>query len=154
MRRVEITLTETERQGLETLSRQGVSSVRELTRAQILLALDRGIADQTISEVLAIERTRIWRLRKRYLAGGVEGALPDRDRSGRPVEINEQIEAEIVATACSDPPEGRKGWTLALLAQVVSEQCEILEMSSKSVGRALKKTGVSLGSKRCGALAP
>jgi hypothetical protein len=64
MKRVEITLTETERRMLETLSTQGVSSVRELTRAQILLALDRGIADQTISEVLAIERTRIWRLRK------------------------------------------------------------------------------------------
>jgi transposase len=154
MKRVEITLTETERRMLETLSTQGVSSVRELTRAQILLALDRGIADQTISEVLAIERTRIWRLRKRYLAGGVEGALTDRTRSGRPVEIDEQIEAKIVATACSDPPEGRKRWTLALLAQVMSEQCEILEMSSKSVGRALKKNGVSLGSKRCGALAP
>jgi putative transposase len=153
MSRVEITLTEAERQVLETVSTQGVSSVRELTRAQILLALDRGIADQTISEVLGVERTRIWRLRKRYLAEGM-GALTDRARPGRPVEINEQIEAEIVATAYSEPPEGRKGWTLALLAEVVSEQCEILQMSSQTVGRVLKKNGVSLGSKRCGASAP
>lgn len=154
MKRVEITLTEAERALLETLSNQGVRSVREVTRAQVLLALDRGIADQTISEVLGVERTRIWRLRKRYLAEGLEGALVDQSRSGRPVEFDEAIEAEIVATACSEPPEGRKDWTLALLAEVVSEQCEILQMSAKTVGRALKKKGSSLGSKRCGALAP
>jgi hypothetical protein len=35
MKRIEITLTETAREVLQTLSTQGVSSVRELTRAQI-----------------------------------------------------------------------------------------------------------------------
>lgn len=154
MKRVEISLTEAERALLEQVSRQGVRSVREVTRAQVLLALDRGIADQTISAVLGIERTGIWRVRQRYLESGVEGTLTDRPRPGRPIEIDDHIEASIVATACSEPPEGRSRWTLSLLAIVVSEQYEILRMSAKTVGRALKKNGVSLGSKRCGALAP
>lgn len=145
MKRVEIKLTEGERTLLERVSSQGVRSVREVTRAQILLALDRGLLDQTISAVLGIERTRIWRIRQRYLASGVEGTLTDRPRCGRPIEIDEQIEASIVATACSEPPAGRSHWTLSLLAMVVSEQCELLQMSAKTVGRALKKNGVSLG---------
>ncbi|XHX76349.1 MAG: helix-turn-helix domain-containing protein [Stenomitos frigidus ULC029] len=145
MKRVEIKLAEGERTVLERVSTQGVRSVREVTRAQILLALDRGLLDQMISEVLGIERTRIWRIRQRYLESGVEGTLTDRPRCGRPVAVDEQIEASIVATACSEPPEGRSRWTLSLLAMVVSEQYELLQMSAKTVGRALKKNGVSLG---------
>lgn len=145
MQRVEIELTDGERTVLERVSSQGVRSVREVTRAQILLALDRGLLDQTICEVLGVERTRIWRIRQRYLASGVEGTLTERPRCGRPVKIDEQIEARIVATACSEPPAGRRRWTLRLLAMVVSEQYELLQMSAKTVGRALKKNGVSLG---------
>ena len=145
MKRVEITLTKPERQWLERICNQGIRTVRELTRAQVLLALDRGTADQTISEVLGVERTRIWRLRKRYLCGGVNAALPDRPRTGRPPQVDETLEAEIVATACSAPPTGRNTWTLALIAEVVSVQCEILQISPKSVGRVLKKNAVSPG---------
>jgi putative transposase len=105
MKRVEIQLTDQERCHLETISSTGSSLARTIQRAQVLLALDRGIADQTIAEVLNLDRTRIWRLRKRYVEQGLEAALYDQPRSGRPTEYDEKAEAEIVALACGAPPQ-------------------------------------------------
>ena len=84
MKRKEITLKDAERRELELLNSSGVCSVRTLQRAQVLLALDRGVLDAQLTEVLGIERTRIWRIRKRYLADGLSRALVDQARPGRP----------------------------------------------------------------------
>jgi hypothetical protein len=46
MKRVEIYLKEDERETLEAMCSSGVWPVRVIQRAQILLALDRGILDQ------------------------------------------------------------------------------------------------------------
>jgi hypothetical protein len=66
MKRVEICLKEEERSTLEAMCSSGIRAVREIQRAQILLALDRGILDQEIASVLQVERTRIWRVCNRY----------------------------------------------------------------------------------------
>jgi transposase len=84
MKRVEIKLKDAERQQLEAMCSSGAAPVRALQRAQILLALHKGIADQQITAVLNVERTRIWRVRQRYIEQGVAGALYDQPRSGRP----------------------------------------------------------------------
>ena len=84
MKREEIQLKEKERHHLNLLSTGGACQVRELHRAQVLLALDRGVLDADITKVLGIDRTRIWRIRKRYLKDGLARALRDRARPGRP----------------------------------------------------------------------
>lgn len=146
MQRVKIQLTEPERDQLEILSSTGSGLVRTLQRAQVLLALDRGILDQHIAEVLNLDRTRIWRIRKRYLAQGLDAALYDQPRSGRPTEYDEKAEAEIVALACSDPPSGYQGWSLAVLTEMARRQSRVLQSVSQStVRQVLKKNGVSLG---------
>jgi transposase len=146
MKRVEIQLTDQERGHLETISTTGSSLVRTLQRAQVLLALDRGLLDQTIAEVLNLDRTRIWRLRKRYVEQGLEAALYDQPRSGRPTEYDEKAEAEIVALACSEPPNGYGCWSVALLTEVARRQCRLLQsVSQTTVRQVLKKNGVSLG---------
>jgi putative transposase len=146
MKRVEIQLTDQERRHLETISSTGSSLARTIQRAQVLLALDRGIADQTIAEVLNLDRTRIWRLRKRYVEQGLEAALYDQPRSGRPTEYDEQAEAEIVALACSEPPKGYGCWSVTLLTEVARRQCRLLQsVSQTTVRQVLKKNGVSLG---------
>lgn len=146
MQRVKIQLTEPERDQLEILSSTGSGLVRTLQRAQVLLALDRGILDQHIAEVLNLDRTRIWRIRKRYLAQGLDAALYDQPRRGRPTEYDEKAEAEIVALACSDPPSGYQGWSLALLTEMARRQSRVLQSVSQStVRQVLKKNGVSLG---------
>ena len=119
----------------------GVAPVRVLQRAQILLALDQGIQDQQIAAVLQVERTRIWRVRQRYLDHQLDGALYDRPRSGRPKEYGNQAEAELVALACSDPPFGHSQWSLPLLTEVARGQSQLLKtVSQETVRQTLKKT--------------
>ena len=120
-------------------------------RASILMALDRGVDDAAIAQVLGTERTTIWRTRKAYQEGGLQSALYDMPRPGRPVKYEMREQAEIVALACSDPPEGRERWTLTLLTQAAREKAGLDSLNRESVRVILKKTSVSLGSRRCGA---
>lgn len=146
MQRVEIHLKNDERTKLEAMCSSGVNQVRSLQRAQILLALDKGISDQQIANVLNIERTRIWRIRKRYLNKSLEAAVYDQARSGRPVEYGDIAEAEIVALACSNPPAGQQRWTLPLWTHVARHQSQMLtDVIQETVRQVLKKNDVSLG---------
>lgn len=146
MKRVEIHLKEDEQKRLKAMCSAGVASVRVLQRAQILLSLDQGIQDQQIAAVLQVERTRIWRVRQRYLDDQLEGALYDQPRSGRPQEYGDQAEAELVALACSDPPTGYSQWNLPLLTEVARQQSQLLQsVSQETVRQRLKKNAVSLG---------
>lgn len=65
-----------------------------------------------------------------YREHGVESALQDDPRPGRPIEFDDRIKSQIVATVCSDPPEGFDRWTLDLLKERI-EKDEIVE----SIGR-------------------
>jgi transposase len=146
MRRVEIHLKDEERGQLQQMSSIGVCPVRPLQRAQVLLALDKGISDWQIAEVLNLERTRIWRTRKRYLEGGLEAALYDFARPGRPQQYDDKAQAEIVALACSKPPTGYSQWSLPLLTEVARRQTHVLQtVSQATVRQVLKKNAVSLG---------
>lgn len=146
MPREEIELKEDERRELERLSTSGVSSVRTLQRAQVLLALDRGVLDIDITKVLGIDRTRIWRIRKRYLEKGLGGAIVDQVRPGRPREYDDKAEADLVALACSEPPTGYSRWSLNLLTEVARQQNAALKhVSEGKVRQVLKKKGLSLG---------
>lgn len=146
MRRVEIHLKDDERERLKAICSSGVAAVRVLQRAQILLALDQGILDQEIAAVVHVERTRIWRVRQRYLERQLKGALYDQPRSGRPSQYNDQAEAELVALACSDPPTGYSQWSLSLLTQVARQQNQLLQnVSQETVRQTLKKNAVSPG---------
>lgn len=146
MKRVEIHLKDDERETLKTMCSSGVASVRVLQRAQILLALDQGIQDQQIAVVLQVERTRIWRVRQRYLEQQLKGALYDQPRSGRPTEYGDSAEAELVALACSKPPTGYSQWSLPLLTEVARQQSQLLrQVSQETVRQRLKKNAVSLG---------
>ena len=151
MERVEIVLKEEERLLLEEMSTSGSCKVRSLQRAQVLLALDRGVLDHQIAEVLNLERTRIWRIRKRYLEKGLEAAVYDQPRPGRPRDYDDKAEAELVALACSKPPAGQGRWTIALLTEVARRQSKLLKsVSPGTVRQVLKKKGLNLGSSGCG----
>lgn len=145
MKRSEIFLKAEEREHLEMMCSSGVCQVRSLLRAQILLALHKGISDQQIAAVLNVERTRIWRVRQRYLEQGIQ-AIYDQPRPGRPTQYEDKAEAELVALACSRPPKGYSNWSLPLLTEVARKQSRLLKtVSQETVRQKLKKNAVSLG---------
>jgi transposase len=84
-------------------------------------------------------------LKKRYFAGGLEGALFEKPRPGAKPKIDGEVEAHLIALACSDPPEGYDRWTLRLLADRLVQLEVIDSISHVAVGDALKKTNLNLG---------
>ena len=145
MRQTELQLTDKERQLIESFRAKGLHHAREVNRAHILAALDRGIPESQIMEVLGIGRTAIWRTRAAYLQGGLEYALHDEARPGKPRQYDTDVEAQITALACSSPPEGAKRWTLGLLEQAAQAQAGIGTISRETIRRLLKKTASNRG---------
>jgi Homeodomain-like domain len=145
MRQTELQLTDEERQLIESFRTRGLHHAREVNRAHILSALDREIPESQIMEVLGVGRTLIWRTRAAYLQGGLEYALHDEARPGKPRQYDTDVEAQITALACSTPPEGAKRWTLGLLEQAAQAQAGIGPISRETIRRLLKKTASNRG---------
>jgi len=145
MRQTELRLTDKDRELIESYRAKGLHHAREVNRAHILCALERGIAESQIMAVLGVGRTVIWRTRAAYLEGGVEYALRDAARPGKPRRYGTGVEAQISALACSEPPAGAKRWTIALLEQAARAQPGIDSISRETIRRLLKKTASNRG---------
>ena len=146
MRQTELHLSEGDRSFVEAIRAKGVHHAREVNRAHVLSCLDRGIAEAQILAVLGIGRTALWRTRAAYLQGGVELAVFDVARSGRPARYDTDVQARVTALACSAPPAGRKRWTMVELEKAARRERGLDSLSRETVRRMLKKTPSSLGS--------
>lgn len=95
---------------------------------------------EEIAATLRVSQQTVFNVKRRYLSDGLDAALFDQPRSGRPIEISGTQRAKITALACSTPPEGHARWTLRLLADkaVELEYCE--HVSHNAVKEILKKT--------------
>src|SRR3989338_11366003 len=125
---------------------QGKKSMRTLNRARALLLPRRGQRECEVAHALGIERKTVWRTKKRYNEGGLTAALEEKPRSGQPKKYKVRHETELVAQACSSPPEGRKRRTLELLSEQMRKCAKgCRTMNRESIRLMLKKTNVSLG---------
>src|SRR5262249_32567867 len=106
------------------------------TRARILLKAAEGWEDQAIAAALSVGRATVERLRQRFVEEGL-GALEERPRPGTPPKLDAKAEARLIAEACSIAPEGRKRWTLHLLADRVVALGLAESYSYESVRRVL-----------------
>ena len=150
-----LTLTPDQRQFLESSVRTGQTAARKLTRARILLLLDRSQAtirtDQEIADVLGCHLNTVGNLRRRFLNEGLEATLNDKPMGPTaPVKITGTVEAQLALIACSDPPAGRARWTLRLLAERTLELGVLDGLSYESVRQTLKKMKLNPGASRPG----
>ena len=146
-----VKLTDDERDFLEGLISSGRIAARKANHARILLHADEGcdegyFKDEDIAEVLHVGRVTVERVRRRFVEEGLESALNPKPRTrNRPKKLDGEAEAFLVATACSAAPEGRKDWTLQLLADRLIE-CQIVNsISAEAVRQVLKKTNSNPG---------
>lgn len=145
MRQTELNLSKRERKAVQQFRCRGEHMAREFNRAHILSALDRKIPERQIMEVLGVGRTAIWRTRAAYLEGGLEFALHDIARPGKPQRYRAEAQAQVAALACSSPPPGAKRWSVALLTQAARRHPQMRGISRESIRRLLKKTSSSPG---------
>ncbi len=135
-----IQLTEHDRDSLTNILSKGVSSARVQTRGRVLDLLHRGEHPERIAEILQVGVATVYNLQKRYLSEGLQGALTEKPRSGKPPVISGEMKAGITALACSEAPAGYARWTLRLLADKAVEFGLVDAISYKSCGEILKKT--------------
>jgi transposase len=112
-----VSLTDEARQQLQQLAESGTRPVRVVRRALVLLKSDQGYTDEEIVEHVGCSERTIRRIRKHFATEGLQRALFDAPRSGAPATFTARQRQQVVALACSEPPEGRVRWTLELLCR-------------------------------------
>lgn len=145
MRQTQLHLTEQDRTVVEEVRSKGLHHSREVNRAHVLSSLDRGVPESQIFAVLGIGRTALWRTRLAYLQGGVDLAVFDVARSGRPRQYDTSAEAQVTALACTPAPEGRARWTIVELERAARLEPGLAKVSRETIRRMLKKTTSNLG---------
>ena len=140
--RYRVELSEVERGELRAMLSGGKHAARKLERAQILLAADAGVADETIAISLDVGVSTVCRVKRRFVEGGVERALNEEPRPGAARKLTGKEEALLVATACASPPEGRARWTLELLAGEMVRLTAHASLSRETVRRRLAENAL------------
>jgi putative transposase len=145
MNNLKIKLKKKEREFLREFLKKGTQKARAIARANILLLADEGWETDTISKMVKVHRQRIWRIKKRFIREGLKSSLEEKPRSGQPVKYTKKHEAEIIAQACTTAPNGRKRWTVRLLAKKLKNKEGLKTINRESVRLVLKKLNLSLG---------
>lgn len=140
-----LSLKKKEKVYLQAFKKSGGLSLREFNRASVLLFLDKGASISEVENLLELNRTTIWRIKKKYLEHGLEIALTEADRSGQPSKYGVVQEAELTALVCGPVPEGRRRWTIRLLVEELNKKKGFETITYRSVYLLLKKNNLSLG---------
>lgn len=153
-----VRLTDEQRDSLTALTAVGRAPVAKVRHARVLLLADRHrpggpYTDAAIADALGMHVNTVARIRKRFVTEGEAPALDRKPRETPPrsPKIDGRVEAHLVATCCSPPPEGRARWTLHLLAEELTRRGLVTSISIEAVRRALKKTSSSPGASGPGA---
>lgn len=150
-KKYKVVLTEEERVTLLDLIANGKAAANKLTHARILLKADQSArgdawADAQISTAFHVSRRTIERVRPAFVEDSLEAALrrkpPVRSRHKK---IAGEKEAYLLALACSSPPEGRKDWTMQLLADTRVALHYVDRVSDETIRQTLKKTSFNHG---------
>lgn len=151
-----VTLTAEERTSLEELIAQGKTQGYRIRHAQILLKLDeipenRKWTYTAIQEAYGATPYTISQIAKRFVTEGLEAALGRKEQQNRHRKVDGNVEARIIAIACSEAPEGRDHWTLQMIADELVRLGVVDSISDTAVMNTLKKTNSSPGRKKNGA---
>ena len=124
----------------------GRHAAAAMVHARILLKADAGLGgpgwgDAAIADALECSAGTVARVRKRFAQAGLDAAVHRQKPTGRQYrKLDGKQEAQLVALACSAPPEGKGRWTLQMLADRLVELEVVDAVSDETVRRLLKKT--------------
>jgi hypothetical protein len=148
--RYRVTLTQAERDQLEGLTHSGKTAAAKFIHARALLLCDAGPHGDpwkvaAVAQALGVTSRTIEHLKARFVEEGIEAALERKPSTQVPkITFDGAFDARLTALACSPAPEGRKRWTVRLLAEKVVELKIAPKVSTMSVQRSLKKTNLNL----------
>lgn len=146
-----VALSVAERELLTKRVRTGSYPAQQVRRARILLELDENDPDRDgqvpTQEVVArragVHVDTVVKTSRAYAerGGDVEDTISRKKRLTPPVEpkVTGEVEARLIALACSTPPEGQARWSLRLLEKHVALVDDIPDLDHSTIGRVLKR---------------
>ena len=150
MQKYHIKLTEAERQSVKKEISKKASGQQAQKRGKILLDLDEASGERLyttkkISNRHGVSEATISEVCKRYEAGGVAAVLTRKSRTTPPVppKVTGEVEAHIIATCCSSPPEGKAAWSMQMIADKIVLDGIVDSISDETVRLVLKKRNSS-----------
>ena len=147
-----VRLSAGDRAKLTKVVSSGRHPARMITRSRVLLALDESHGDapdrRVVAERVGTSESTVYLVAKAFATQGgqVEDVVGRKKRATPPVEpkVTGEVEARVMALACTQPPEGRQRWTLRLLEKHVAVTEGIPPMDHSTIGRVLKRGHLSL----------
>lgn len=149
-----VSLSEEERAALEKVSLSTRRSVREKTRARILLLSDScrsqeeggSLSDLAIAALLKVSKVTVVSVRQRAAERGALGCIERQEQRRRKArKLDGEQEAKLVALACSPLPAGQAHWSLRLLRERLIELEVVEQIGLETIRSTLKKTRSSRG---------
>ena len=150
-KRPKLKLNDKEVEYLTSLSHSRTKSVRTVERAKILLLSYNERNGSQIAKELDINRQKVMRCVKKALSYGINEAIDDLPRSGKPKTITPEARAWIISLACMKPKDlghPHELWTQRLLAQHIRDNCtergyqEVANISSGTVSKILDASNI------------
>jgi putative transposase len=139
---------------VQEILRVGSHPVWVINRARVLLMNHEGQTLKSISALLGINYVVATGVIRDYKSEGLSCALYDLPRSGAPVKLTEQVEANITAIACSEAPEGHVSWTVEMIRDELIRLKVVEQLSIGSTHTVLKKVNLNRGNTNFGASKP
>jgi hypothetical protein len=112
-----IEVTKKDQRELEKMLSSGVQPVRAVLRAMALLQLARGVSAPRVAEFIPLTPQAIRKVGHRYIEGGFELAVYEKERPGAASLLEDGQKQRIVAMVCAAPPDGHARWTVRLVAE-------------------------------------
>lgn len=147
-------LSEPEREQLQKLSRSNHHSMREKTRARVLLLSDVNCSrqqgasrtDSEIAKQLGCSLLTVSNVRTRAAQrGAAESIKRGAQQQRKARKLDGRQEAPLIALTCSAPPQGHARWNLRLLREKMIEMEIVEQIGLETVRSTLKKTHSSHG---------
>ena len=138
-----VELSEADREQLVKVASSGRHPARMIMRARVLLALDLDAGTAGVARQVGVSETTVRQVGRRFVetGGDVEATITRKRRATPPVPsvITGEVEARLIALACSAPPAGRARWSLRLLERHVALAADLPDLDHTTIGRVLKK---------------
>jgi Homeodomain-like domain len=138
-----VALTGADRNRLTKVVSAGTHPARMVMRARVLLALDGNTGSPAervlVAQRIGVSETTVRSVAERFVDTGadIEATITRKRRETPPVPsvITGEVEARLIALACSAPPPGRARWSLRLLEERVALIEELPDLDHSTIGR-------------------
>jgi hypothetical protein len=150
MQKWHVVLMKCDRKKIRIVLQSNKHSMEVKKRAQILLDLDEtgGRAPESINKVMkkrGVAENTVVNTRKKFAEEGINAAIFRKKRDTPPTipKVTGEVEAHIIACACSSPPQGFTRWSMKMIADKIVLDGVVESVSDETVRLVLKKHNLS-----------